>query len=134
MSPLSPALAVTLLGALASPSAPVPLEALARGSPRPAICRAAPSSSARELWGRARGEQAQRFCEVLARGYAELARTPRAALDRARAARTLRPAEVEPRVLAGRALLRLGEPAQAYGELATSVLAPSRPPGRRGGA
>lgn len=32
-------------------------------------------------------------------------------------------------MLAGRALLRLGEPAQAYGELATSVLAPSRPLG-----
>lgn len=116
---------------LASP-APSELGALvtfAGASPRPALCRPASLSEDSQLWTRARGGTGRRYCLLLARGYAGLTRTPKAALELSREAGQLLPGEVEPRVLEGRALARLGEWDEAYAALDKSVAAKGRPLG-----
>ncbi len=84
------------------------LATAALASPRPRECRGAPAGTG-ALWVRAREGDAQRFCDLLARGYARLQQTPADALAAAQAAEALA-GEVAPvRVLAGRAQLRLGQ-------------------------
>jgi len=61
-----------------------------------------------------RGGDAQRYCELLARGYARLAQTPQEALLAARSAEALAGPLPAVRVLAARAELRLGDGALAY--------------------
>jgi hypothetical protein len=116
---------------LASP-APSELGALgtfAAASPRSALCRPAALSEEGRLWTQMQGGSARRYCLLLAWGHARLVRTPKAALDLAREAAGLMPSEVEPRVLEGRAQLRLGEWDAAYASLAKSVTAKGRPLG-----
>jgi tetratricopeptide (TPR) repeat protein len=116
---------LTLLGAPGL----VSLTTLAAASPRPAVCRPASGPNAGELWSRARRERAQRFCVLLSRGYARLERAPVEALELAQKAGAILPHEVEARVLAGRAALRLGEAERARAALSGSVTAPGRPLG-----
>jgi len=61
-----------------------------------------------------RGADAQRYCELLARGYARLAQTPKEALLAARSAEALAGPLPAVRVLAARADLRLGDSPLAY--------------------
>lgn len=116
---------------LASP-APTDLGALgtfAAASPRAAACRPQSLSDEGRLWTQVQGGAARRYCLLLAWGYARLSRTPKAALDLAQKAAALAPGEAEPRVLEGRARLRLGEWELAYAALEKSVLEKGRPLG-----
>jgi len=61
-----------------------------------------------------RGADAQRYCELLARGYARLVLAPKEALLAARSAEAVAGPLPAVRVLAGRADLRLGEGVLAY--------------------
>src|SRR3954467_7880739 len=88
------------------------LTTAAQASPRPRECRGAASTDG--VWTRMRGADAQRYCELLARGYARLAQTPREALLAAQSAEALAGALPAVRVLSARARLRLGEGALAY--------------------
>lgn len=118
-----------LLAAAPQRSEPALLPTLAASSPRPRVCRPSSASAASELWSRARGEAARSYCLLLARGYARLERAPAEALELSRRALGTLPAEVEPRVLEGRALLRLGEWQAARNALVPSVTAEGRPLG-----
>ena len=66
------------------------------------------------MWVRLRGADAQRYCELLARGYARLELTPQEALLAARSAEALAGPLPAVRVLSARADLRLGESQLAY--------------------
>jgi hypothetical protein len=88
------------------------LTTAAQASPRPRECRAAAQSEG--IWLRVQGADAQRYCELLARGYARLVQTPKDALLAARAAEALAGPLPAVRVLAGRANLRLGDGPLAY--------------------
>ena len=88
------------------------LTTAAQASPRPRACRGAAGNDG--VWARMRGADAQRYCELLARGYARLAQTPKEALLAARTAEGLAGPLPAVRVLAGRAELRLGEGLLAY--------------------
>jgi hypothetical protein len=105
------------------------LGTFAAASPRSALCRPASLSDEGRLWTQVRGGSTRRYCLLLAWGYARLVRSPKSALDLAREASALSPAEVEPRVLEGRAWLRLGEWDAAYAALTKSVTAKGRPLG-----
>lgn len=83
------------------------LTTAAQASPRPRECRGAASSDG--VWARLRGADAQRYCELLARGYARLGQAPQEALLAARSAEALAGPLPAVRVLAARADLRLGE-------------------------
>lgn len=107
----------------------VSLTTLAAASPRPPVCRPVPGATDSELWSRARREPVHRFCLLLSRGYARLRSAPNEALALAREAAGILPKEVEANVLAGRALLRLGDANGAREALTNSVLAPGRPLG-----
>ncbi|MFZ5890328.1 MAG: hypothetical protein ACOY0T_04600 [Myxococcota bacterium] len=122
-------LGVTLLGA--PPRAPeaVSLRTFAAASPRPAPCRSASLFDENSLWERTRGGVTERYCALLAFGYARLRSAPNQALEFARQAEKLYPKLAEPRVLAGRALLRQGDFAGAYASLSSSVSDPARPLG-----
>lgn len=110
MSPL--ALAVVLQLRSASPD----LATAARGGPRPRECGGlgAPDSSDGGLWLRLRDSDAQRYCELLARGYARLRSAPKDARAAARAAEALVGPRPALRVLSGRALLRLDQAGSAF--------------------
>ena len=86
----------------------------AQSSARPRECRGAVSGGSDGLWLRLRGSDAERYCDLLARGHARLRQTPNEALSAARAAETLAGSTPAVRVLAGRAQLRLAQPALAY--------------------
>ena len=88
------------------------LTTAAQASPRPRECRGAAGSDG--IWLRVQGADAQRYCELLARGYARLVQTPAEALLAARAAEALAGPLPAVRVLAGRANLRLGDAPLAY--------------------
>lgn len=88
------------------------LTTAAQASPRPRECRGAAGSDG--IWLRLQAADAQRYCELLARGYARLAQTPKEALLAARSAETLAGPLPAVRVLAGRANLRLNEGLLAY--------------------
>lgn len=118
-------LSLAVLGAPAPPTLPT----LASASPRPRVCRLGAGSLESELWARVRRERAERFCVLLARGYVRLERQPAEAAALAREAGKILPNEAEPRVLLGRALLRMGELEAARDALVASVTAPGRPLG-----
>jgi hypothetical protein len=103
---------VSLVIALETRSAAVSgdadLSTAALASPRPRDCRGA-VGEADGLWARARAGDAQRYCELLARGYARLEETPAQALVAAEAAEALAGDLAPVRVLNGRAKLRLGQ-------------------------
>ncbi|HET9933825.1 MAG TPA: hypothetical protein VFQ35_24140, partial [Polyangiaceae bacterium] len=122
-------LELTLLGAPARPPEVAALRAFAAASPRPAPCRPAPLLDENGLWERTRGGVTERYCGLLAFGYARLRDAPERALELAREAEKLNPNEPEARVLAGRAALRLGDFAGAYAALSGSVTDPRRPLG-----
>ena len=88
------------------------LTTAAQASPRPRECRGAAGSDG--VWVRLRGADAQRYCELLARGYARLGQTPQEALQAAQSAEALAGAVPAVRVLSARAELRLGESQLAY--------------------
>jgi len=88
------------------------LTTAAQASPRPRECRAASASDG--VWLRMRTADAQRYCELLARGYARLTHTPKEALLAARSAEGLLGPLPAVRVLSGRANLALGEGVLAY--------------------
>lgn len=88
------------------------LTTAAQASPRPRECRGA--TGADGIWLRLQSADAQRYCELLARGYARLAQTPKEALLAARSAEALAGPLPAVRVLAGRANLRLGDAPLAY--------------------
>ncbi|HET7542935.1 MAG TPA: hypothetical protein VFK05_23845 [Polyangiaceae bacterium] len=88
------------------------LTTAAQASPRPRECRAAIASDG--VWARMRGADAQRYCELLARGYARLTNAPKEALLAARSAESLVGPTPAVRVLSGRANLALGEGGLAY--------------------
>ncbi len=109
-----------LLGVLlAAPALAVPapgdLTAAALGGARPVECR----SDSRELgdfWRRARSPELDKFCRLLARGYARLGSDPRAAIDAAAAAELVRPGTAATSQLLGRAKLRLVDAEGAWRE------------------
>ena len=88
------------------------LTTASQASPRPRECRGALESDG--VWSRLRGADAQRYCELLARGYARLELTPQAALLAARSAEALAGPLPAVQVLMARADLRLGDGQLAY--------------------
>jgi hypothetical protein len=87
------------------------LATAALASPRPRECRGVSGSEG--LWTRARAGDAQRYCDLLARGYARLAQTPAEALLAAEAAEALAGPTPQVRILNARAKLRLGQSSAA---------------------
>lgn len=120
-------LALVFLGAPAVE--PAELTTYASASPRPESCRRSVDGEGSELWARARGGVTDSYCAALAFGYARLRKSPEAALELSRKAAALLPAPAEPRVLAGRALVRLGQWDAAYPLLLANVTAKGRPLG-----
>ncbi len=106
-----PGLGLAVLLALA-PGAE--LSAAAAASPRPSVCRSSGVGVESTLWSRARPLVVSRFCAALARGFAELDGRPEQALTFAESARVEDPAHPAPRLLAGRALFRLGRAKEAW--------------------
>lgn len=90
------------------------LRAAAAASPRPPECAPPGSGRHRSLWDRAHAPGLVRYCDALARGYAELRHSPGAALAAAGAADKAAPGHAAPHVLEGRALLAAGKPARAF--------------------
>jgi len=88
------------------------LTTAAQASPRPRECRG--TTGGEGVWARLRGADAQRYCELLARGYARLGQTPQEALLAARSAEALAGSTPAVRVLTARADLRLGDSVLAY--------------------
>jgi hypothetical protein len=101
------------------------LSTAAEQSPRARECRGA-SPGEDGIWGRLRASDAQRYCELLARGYARLARTPEDALKSAELARALGGDTPTVRVLAGRAELALGHAPRAFELLSAAEAADAR--------
>ena len=93
-------------------AATLDLTTAAQASPRPRECRGVAGNDG--VWARLRGADAQRYCELLARGYARLGQTPQEALLAARSAEALAGPLPAVRVLSARANLRLGESQLAY--------------------
>lgn len=122
-------LGLALLAAPARSPEVAALRAYAAASPRPAVCRPARLLDENGLWERTRGGVVERYCALLASGYARLRSEPQRALELAQGAEKLNPGEPEARVLAGRASLRLRDFAAAYAALASSVADPRRPLG-----
>ncbi len=106
--------AILLQTRFAAPDAALATAALA--SPRPRECRGVAGEDG--LWSRLRGADAQRYCELLARGYARLQETPREAFAAAQAAEALAGARPAVRVLSGRALMRLDQSGTAFEQFA----------------
>jgi hypothetical protein len=90
------------------------LSAAAAASPRPSVCRPSGVGLESTLWSRARPLVVSRFCAALARGFAELGGRPEQALTFAESARAEDPKHPAPRLLAGRALFRLGRAKEAW--------------------
>ena len=93
------------------------LATAALASPRPRECRG-PARGEDGLWTRARAGDAQRYCELLARGYARLSQTPTESLAAAQAAEALVGPGLQIHVLRGRARLRLGQAHDAFTQFA----------------
>lgn len=94
------------------------LAAAAAASPRPKECSPlalrAHARASRTLWDRARHPGIREYCDLLARGYASLSRSPQAALAAGRGAAHILPHRGAPLVLEARAALALGDAAQAW--------------------
>lgn len=126
-----PALLVelALLGAPSRAPEVAALRTFAAASPRPAPCRPAPLLDQNGFWDRTRGGVTERYCALLAFGYARLRSSPESALLLARRAEALDKNQPEARVLIGRALLRQGDFAGAHAALSASVTDARRPLG-----
>jgi hypothetical protein len=97
------------------------LTTAALASPRRRECRGN-ANGEDGLWQRARvGDQ--RYCELLARGYARLTETPNEALSAAEAAEAIGGATAQVRVLNGRAKLRLNQAPAALEQFAKAEAA-----------
>jgi hypothetical protein len=122
MLPFAPFAVAALALTLEARGAPLDLATAAQASPRPRECRGAgvsyssssSSVSSEGLWSRLRDSDAQRYCELLARGYARLESAPKDAWLAAQAAESLVGARPAVRVLTGRALLRLQQAGGAF--------------------
>jgi hypothetical protein len=90
------------------------LSAAAAASPRPSVCRPSGVGLENTVWSRARPLVVSRFCRSLARGFAALEGRPEQALALAEQARVEDQQHPVPRLLAGRALFRLGRAKQAW--------------------
>lgn len=91
----------------------VDLVALARAGARPKECGGA-SRTAGNRWERAKAPGLERYCDVLAKGYARLRTAPNDALALSGEALRLMPAEAAPEVLAARARVTLGAFADGF--------------------
>jgi hypothetical protein len=111
---LSLALAIVMQTRFVVPTAGLATAALA--SPRPRECRS--NTGQAGLWLRLRNADAQRYCELLAHGYARLGEAPAEALSAAQAAQALAGPRPAVRLLLGRAQLRLGQSGLAFEQFA----------------
>jgi tetratricopeptide (TPR) repeat protein len=84
--------------------APGALGAAAQASPRPREC----AGQAATAWDRARAPELDRWCDLLARGFAELASSPSRALEVAGLADEVAPGRAATAVLEGRAAAAAG--------------------------
>jgi tetratricopeptide (TPR) repeat protein len=101
------------LGAAASPARRgAPLTAVAQASARPRECAVTrfgePTRLAGNVWELARQPNLDRYCSLLARGFAELSVSPQAARETALLADRTAPGHATPLVLAGRAAAAMG--------------------------
>lgn len=90
------------------------------GAARPAECGVSEGFRATNVWERAKEPQLRGYCELLARGTAHLVRSPGLVKDvigLAKRADELLPGRAAPKVLEGRALLRLGRADEALDAL-----------------
>lgn len=90
------------------------------GAARPAECGVSEGARAANLWERAKEPQLREYCELLARGTAHLVNSPalvKDVLSLASQADRLLPSRAAPKVLEGRALLRLGRAREALAAL-----------------
>ncbi|WP_437952999.1 tetratricopeptide repeat protein [Sorangium sp. So ce296] len=92
------------------------LVAAAAAAGRPPECSARSSRAIARgptVWERARAPELPRYCDLLARGQAQLGSNPEAAREAARLADQLLPGHAAPQVLLARAALALGSPEDA---------------------
>lgn len=89
------------------------LVALSRASVRPAECGGSTTATA-SRWARAREPRLGRYCDALARGYAQVGTLPKDALALAREAEAALPGHVPALVLEARALVALGDYNEAW--------------------
>ncbi|WP_438017186.1 hypothetical protein WMF18_41460 [Sorangium sp. So ce315] len=92
------------------------LVAAAAAAGRPPECSARTSRAIARgptVWERARAPELPRYCDLLARGQAQLGNSPEAARESARLADRILPGHAAPQVLLARAALALGSPADA---------------------
>lgn len=90
------------------------------GAARPAECGVSEGVRSANMWERAKEPQLREYCELLARGTAHLVASPGLVSDvigLAGKADKLLPGRAAPKVLAGRALLRLGRAREALAAL-----------------
>ncbi len=111
------ALALVVLGLERRP-ATLDLATVAQGSPTASRMsrgrRVGLGAAGDGLWSRLRDADSQRYCELLARGYARLRSAPKDAWLAAQAAEALAGARPAVRVLSARALLRLDQSGTAF--------------------
>jgi tetratricopeptide (TPR) repeat protein len=91
------------------------LTAAAQASGRPAECAAQGRPSNR--WEAARDPDVERYCDLLARGFAELPFSPDTARERADAAERVSPGHAAPAILRGRAYASVHDYPHALSEL-----------------
>ncbi|WP_437287869.1 hypothetical protein [Sorangium sp. So ce406] len=92
------------------------LVAAAAAAGRPPECSARTSRAIARgptVWERARAPELPRYCDLLARGQAQLGGNPEAARESARLADQILPGHAAPQVLLARAALALGSPGDA---------------------
>ncbi|WP_437634615.1 hypothetical protein [Sorangium sp. So ce854] len=92
------------------------LVAAAAAAGRPPECSARTSRAIARgptVWERARAPELPRYCDLLARGQAQLGSKPEAARESARLADRILPGHAAPQVLLARAALALGSPEDA---------------------
>jgi tetratricopeptide (TPR) repeat protein len=108
------ALALVISLAQAAPSQ------AAFGAARPAECGVSDGSRAGNVWERAKEPQLREYCALLARGTAHLVNSPalvKDVLTLSAQADKLLPGRAAPKVLEGRALLRLGKAKESLASL-----------------
>jgi tetratricopeptide (TPR) repeat protein len=97
------------------------IAAAATGGARPAACRPHAGGTDPTLWSRARPPEVVISCRSLSRAIVRLASNPAAALELAHAAAAYAPNEQAAKLVAGRALFRLGRVTEAWTLLAPFV-------------
>ncbi|HEY3593621.1 MAG TPA: hypothetical protein VGL13_07100 [Polyangiaceae bacterium] len=86
-----------------SPAHSTGLRAAAQASVRPRECAPSRAGATTNVWDAARDPGLEKYCDLLARGFAQLAFAPKAALESADAADQSSPGRAAPAVLRGRA-------------------------------